>query len=196
MCICISLLFPLKTSFLVNTPTSFLPVEALEFSELKTPLVYTFFPSESLLSSISFSDFHCFFFVRFSLFLPGKDFLASGNIKKTSVFGLSDATGTYRLPFAKQVIAISDSLNRRRNSKEFPQRESHGHHRKTHLDRKGIVTTRKIASWNLQKLVGTTCCIKPSKNCCVRTLRPRKRIADFDHKSSAGDGALSATVGP
>ena len=26
--------------------TSFLPVEALEFSELKIPLVYTFFPSE------------------------------------------------------------------------------------------------------------------------------------------------------
>ena len=36
--------FPLKTSFLVYTKTSFLPVETLEFSERKTPLVYTFFP--------------------------------------------------------------------------------------------------------------------------------------------------------
>ena len=36
--------FPLKTSFLVYTKPCFLPVEALEFSERKTPLVYTFFP--------------------------------------------------------------------------------------------------------------------------------------------------------
>ena len=43
-CICIFLLFPLKTSFLVYTKPPFLPVDALEFSELKTPLVYTFFP--------------------------------------------------------------------------------------------------------------------------------------------------------
>ena len=39
-CICIFLLFPFKTGFLVYT--SFLPGEELEFSELKTPLVYTF----------------------------------------------------------------------------------------------------------------------------------------------------------
>ena len=43
-CICIFPLFPLKTSFLVYTKPLFWPVEALEFSELKTPLVYTFFP--------------------------------------------------------------------------------------------------------------------------------------------------------
>ena len=45
MCLCIFLLFPLKTSFLVYTkPLFFLVlVEALAFSELKTPLVCTFF---------------------------------------------------------------------------------------------------------------------------------------------------------
>ena len=42
-CICIFPTFPLKTSFLVYTKPRFFPVEALEFLELKTPLVYTFF---------------------------------------------------------------------------------------------------------------------------------------------------------
>ena len=56
---------------------------------------------------------------------------------------------------------------------------------------------QKIASWNLDKLVGTTCsysnttgpAMKPSKNRCVQ-FWPRKRIVDFDCKSSPGDGAL------
>ena len=42
-CTCIFLLFPLKQAFWY-TPNLFLPVEELEFSELKTPLVYTFSP--------------------------------------------------------------------------------------------------------------------------------------------------------
>ena len=41
-CICIFPLIPLKTSVFGFHQTSFLPVQALEFSELKTPLVYTF----------------------------------------------------------------------------------------------------------------------------------------------------------
>ena len=45
-CICIFHLFPLKRSVLGYTQTSFLPVEALKFSELKTPLVYTFSPKK------------------------------------------------------------------------------------------------------------------------------------------------------
>ena len=50
-CICISLAFPLTTSenklFGIHQ-TSFLPVEALEFSERKTPLVYTFLPPKKV----------------------------------------------------------------------------------------------------------------------------------------------------
>ena len=53
-CICISLAFPLKTSenklFGIHQ-ISFLPVEALDFSERKTPLVYTFFPPNWSLST-------------------------------------------------------------------------------------------------------------------------------------------------
>ena len=50
-----SLLFPLKTSIWGIHQTSFWPVEALDFSELKTPLVYTFSP----LIYISISLFFC-----------------------------------------------------------------------------------------------------------------------------------------
>ena len=45
-CICLFLRFPWKQA-LWYTPNLFLPVEALEFSELKTPLVYTFVPPKS-----------------------------------------------------------------------------------------------------------------------------------------------------
>ena len=43
-CICVFLLFPLKQAFWYKKQKVFLPVEALEFSELKTPLVYALFP--------------------------------------------------------------------------------------------------------------------------------------------------------
>ena len=36
--------FPLENKLFGIHPTCFLPVEALKFSELKTPLAYTFFP--------------------------------------------------------------------------------------------------------------------------------------------------------
>ena len=38
--------FPLENKLFGIHQASFLPVEALKFSELKTPLVYTFFPSD------------------------------------------------------------------------------------------------------------------------------------------------------
>ena len=46
-CICIYLSFSLENKLFGIHQTSFLPVEALEFSELKTPLVYTFFPPKT-----------------------------------------------------------------------------------------------------------------------------------------------------
>ena len=58
---------------------------------------------------------------------------------------------------------------------------------------------KKIASYNLDELVGTTCSYSmwltlqwnPQKNCCVQ-FWPRERIADFDRKSSPGNGAPRA----
>ena len=60
-----SFFFPLKTSSLVYTKPLFWPIEALEFAELKTPLVYTFVPptkcrdSESKIAARQFLPLSC-----------------------------------------------------------------------------------------------------------------------------------------
>ena len=48
--------FSLETKLFGIHQTSFLPVEALEFSELKTPLVYAFFPPKSDFGVPSYPD--------------------------------------------------------------------------------------------------------------------------------------------
>ena len=47
-CICIFLLFSLANKLFGIHQTCFVPVEALEFSELKTPLVYTLFSLQAV----------------------------------------------------------------------------------------------------------------------------------------------------
>ena len=93
----------------------------------------------------------------------------------------------------------SDFLNRRRNRKEFPQREANLaiFYRKTHRNHNRIVTAKKnrllesgqACAHHLQLFNVGGLTMKPSKNRCVQ-FRPRERIADFDRKSSPGDGAL------
>ena len=79
---------------------------------------------------------------------------------------------------ASQTAIASDSLNRRRNRKEFPQRETNLaiFHRKTHHIRNRIVTAEKSQPISQKE--------------SLRTLWLRKRIASFNRKSSLGDGAL------
>ena len=72
----------------------------------------------------------------------------------------------------------SDFLNRRRNRKEFPQREANFaiFHRKMHRNRNRIVAAEKSQP------------VSPGE--WLRTVWPRKQIANPDRKSSPGDGAL------
>ena len=72
----------------------------------------------------------------------------------------------------------SDFLNRRRNREEFPQRKANLaiFHRKMHRNRNRIVTAEKSQPISQKE--------------SLRTVSPRKRIADFDRESSPGDGAL------
>ena len=57
---CIFFFFSLESKLFGFHQTSFLPVEALEFSELKTPLGYTFFPSEVYKQHFSMLPFGSF----------------------------------------------------------------------------------------------------------------------------------------
>ena len=104
-------------------------------------------------------------------------------------------------PRHRNAIA-SDFLNRRRNDFKSQGvsavRSKFGHFSSQNASQpQPYRYHEKIASWHLDKLVGTTCSYsmwvalqsKPSKNRCVQ-FRPRKRIADFDRKSWPGDGAL------
>ena len=72
----------------------------------------------------------------------------------------------------------SDFLNRRRSRNEFPEGEANLaiFHRKMHRNRHRIVTAEKS-----QPI--------PQKE-SRRAIWPRKRIAEFDSKSSPADGAL------
>ena len=60
-CICIFLLFPLKTSFYGIHQTSFLPVEALEFQAENTFGLY-FFPLQEIVLFVRFFGFGVLFF--------------------------------------------------------------------------------------------------------------------------------------
>ena len=78
----------------------------------------------------------------------------------------------------------SDSLNRRRNRKEFAQREASLaiFHRKMHRNRNRIITAEKSQPIFQKE--------------SLRTVWPRKGIASFNRKSSPGDSALPRPSNP